>query len=194
MKLPKIEFNAPVTIAFTLISFVALLFGYATLGESTRALFTCYQTSWTDPMQYLRLFTHIFGHKDITHFVNNFTTIILLGPMLEEKYSSKDLAGMIFVTALIGGLVNVLFTSTGVLGASGIVFLFIILCSCTSVSSGKIPLTLVLVVVIYIGQEILTGLTVTDNISHLGHIVGGVCGIVFGLFYNRENPKAEPKA
>lgn len=191
MKLPKIEFNAPVTIAFTLISFVMLLFGYATLGESTKALFTCYRTSWTDPMQYLRLFTHIFGHKDITHYVNNFTTIILLGPMLEEKYGSKDLAGMIAVTALIGGLVNVLFTSTGVLGASGIVFLFIILCSCTSVSSGKIPVTLVLVVVIYIGQEILTGLTVNDNISHLGHVVGGVCGIAFGLFYNRENPKKE---
>ena len=111
-----------------------LIFGYATLGID-QVLFICYQTSWTDPMQYVRLFTHIFGHKDITHFVNNFTTIILLGPMLEEKYGSKELARMILVTALIGGLVNVLFTSTGVLGASGIVFLFIILCSCTSVSA-----------------------------------------------------------
>lgn len=190
MKLPKIEFNAPVTIGFAVISFVALLFGYATLGESTKAFFTCYQTAWTDPMQYLRLFTHIFGHKDITHFVNNFTTIILLGPMLEEKYGSKDLACMIFITALVGGLVNVLCTSTGVLGASGIVFLFIILCSCTSVSDGKIPLSLVMVVVIYIGQEILTGLTVNDNISHLGHIVGGVCGIVFGLYYNTKKKEA----
>ncbi len=190
MKLPKIEFNAPVTISFSVIAFLALIFGYATLGQSTKMLFTCYQTAWTDPMQYVRLFTYIFGHKDITHFVNNFTTIILLGPMLEEKYGSKDLAGMIVVTALIGGLVNVLFTTTGVLGASGIVFLFIILCSCTSVSDGKIPLTLVLVVAIYIGQEILTGLTVNDNISHLGHIVGGVCGIAFGLFYQRGKPKA----
>lgn len=190
MKLPKIEFNAPVTISFSVIAFLALIFGYATLGQSTKMLFTCYKTAWTDPMQYVRLFTYIFGHKDITHFVNNFTTIILLGPMLEEKYGSKDLAGMIVITALIGGLVNVLFTTTGVLGASGIVFLFIILCSCTSVSDGKIPLTLVLVVAIYIGQEILTGLTVNDNISHLGHIVGGVCGIAFGLFYQRGKTKA----
>jgi GlpG protein len=192
MKLPKIELNAPVTVGFTLISFLAVIFGYATLGESTKVFFTCYKTAWTDPMQYLRLFTHIFGHADITHYVNNFTTIILLGPMLEEKYGSKDLAGMILVTALISGLVNVLFTpGVGVLGASGIVFLFIILCSCTSVSTGKIPLTLVLVVVIYIGQEILTGLTVKDQISQLGHITGGVCGIGFGLFYNMYNPKKE---
>lgn len=190
LKLPKIEMNAPVTVGFTVIAFVALLFGYGTMGVSTRTLFTCYHTSWTDPMQYLRMFTHIFGHADITHFVNNFTTIILLGPMLEEKYGSKDLAGMILVTALISGLVTVLFTPTvGVLGASGIVFLFIILCSCTTVSDGKIPLTLVLVVVIYIGQEVLTGITVRDNVSQLGHIIGGVCGIGFGLFYSRENPK-----
>lgn len=191
IKFPKIEFNAPVTIWFTIISFVVLIFGYATLGESTRAAFTCYETSWTDPMQYLRMFTYIFGHKDITHYVNNFTTLILLGPILEEKYGSKQLACVIFITALVGGLVNILFTDSGVLGASGIVFLFIVLCSCTSVSSGKIPLTLVLVVVIYIGQEVLTGLTVNDNISHLGHIVGGVCGIIFGLYFNREKPKKE---
>lgn len=190
LNLPKIEFNAPVTVGFTLISLVVLIFGYATLGESTKALFTCYQSSWADPLQYLRLITHIFGHADINHFVNNFTLIILLGPILEEKYGSKELALMILVTAFISGLVIVLFTSTAVLGASGIVFLFIILCSCTSVSSGKIPLTMVLVVAIYIGQEVLTGLTVQDNISQLGHITGGICGIIFGLLQARSGGKA----
>lgn len=193
IQLPKIEVNAPVTIGFALISLAVTILGIATFGASTKALFTCYFTSWTDLMQYPRLFTHIFGHKDMTHYVNNFTTIILLGPILEEKYGSKNLAIMILVTAFAGGLVNVLFTSTGVLGASGIVFLFIILCSCTSVSSGKVPLSLILVVIIYIGQEILTGLTVSDNVSQLGHVVGGVCGIGFGLFYNTKPKKAAPK-
>ena len=185
LNLPKIEMNAPVTVGFTVLSLIVLVFGYATLGTSTQSIFVCYHTSWTDPMQYVRLITHIFGHKDITHFVNNFTLIILLGPILEEKYGSKELALMILCTAFISGLVNVLFTSTGVLGASGIVFLFIILCSCTSVSSGKIPLTMLLVVLIYIGQEVLTGLTVEDSVSQLGHITGGVCGIVFGLLQSR---------
>lgn len=189
MKLPKVELNAPVTVTFSIISFVVLLFGYATLGESTKALFTCYRSVPSDPLMYIRMFTYIFGHKDITHFVNNFTTIILIGPMLEEKYGSKPLVLMILVTAFVGGLANILFTANGILGASGVVFMFIILCSCTSVSSGKIPLTLVLVVVIYIGQEILTGVTTADNISHSTHILGGLCGIGFGLYYNRENPK-----
>ena len=190
MKAPKIEMNAPVTVGFTIIAFIVMLMGYATVGTSTKALFVCYRTSLTDPMQYVRLFTYIFGHKDIGHFVNNFTTLILLGPMLEEKYGSKPLAGMIAITALVGGIANIAFSTSGVLGASGIVFLFIILCSCTSVSDGKIPLSLILVVVIYIGQEVLNGLTLEDNVSQLTHIMGGVCGIVFGLLHSKTPAKS----
>jgi membrane associated rhomboid family serine protease len=187
MKIPKIEVNAPVIIWYTVISFVILLFGYATGNKSTDLIFTCYRTTLTDPMMWLRMVSYVFGHSDISHYVGNFFLITLLGPMLEEKYGSKKLLLMMFLTALIGGAANVILTTAGLRGASGIAFMFIILCSCTSVKSGKIPLTLVLVVVIYIGQEILTGVTTTDNISQTTHILGGICGIVFGLYYNREH-------
>mgnify|MGYP002855819334 FL=1 len=188
-KLPQIEFNAPVIVWFTIISFVALLFGYATGGNSTSMLFTCYRTKLLDPLMYVRMFTYVIGHADVTHFVNNFTTIILIGPMLEEKYGSKRLLGMMAITAFVGGLVNVVFTNHGLVGASGIVFMFIILCSWTSVASGKIPLTMIFVVCIYIGQEILTGLTVQDNVSQVTHILGGVCGIIYGMYYNQHRIK-----
>lgn len=46
---------------------------------------------------------------------------------------------------------------------------------------GGIPLTMLLVVALYLGSEIADGLTKTDNVSHLTHIVGGVSGIVFGF-------------
>ncbi|MBR7038442.1 MAG: rhomboid family intramembrane serine protease [Oscillospiraceae bacterium] len=183
MKRPKIEMNAPVVVSFTVLSFLVLLFGYATHGASTTAYFTCTRTSFTDPMMYVRMFTYIFGHSDMTHYVGNFTSIILLGPILEEKYGSKALLVMILVTALVGGLANVLLTTAGLRGASGIVFLFIILCSCTSVKSGTIPVTMILVVAIYIGQEVMVGIATSDDISQLTHILGGICGILFGLFY-----------
>ncbi len=189
MKLPKLELNSPVVIWFTVLAFVVLMFGYATSGASTAALFVCRRSRISDPMMWIRMFTYIFGHEDITHFVNNFTIITLTGPMLEEKYGSKQLMMMMAVTAVVGGAANVIFTTNGMLGASGIAFLFIILCSCTSVKSGSIPLTLVLVVAIYIGQEILTGFTTTDNVSHLTHILGGVCGIFFGMAHIKEHPK-----
>lgn len=181
---PKIELNAPVVVWYTLISFAALLMGYLSDMNSTAYLFTCYRTSLADPMMWIRMFTYVFGHSDFSHYVNNFFLITLLGPMLEEKYGSKSLLIMMVITAFVGGAFNLLFTSAGLRGASGIAFMFIILCSCTSVKSGKIPLTLVLVVVIYIGQEILSGITAEDNISHITHILGGVCGIVFGLYHN----------
>ncbi len=182
---PKIEFNAPVVVSYTVISFVVLLFGYATLGQSTDTLFTCFRTDTSDPMMWLRMVTYIFGHSDMAHYTGNFFLIILLGPMLEEKYGSKPLLVMILLAALAGGIVNVLIGTAGLRGASGIAFMFIILCSCTTVQSGKIPLTMVLVVVIYIGREVMSGMFTADNVSQLTHIIGGICGIIFGLYCNR---------
>ncbi len=190
-KLPKIEVNSPVIIWYTVISFVILLFGYATDGTSTKGLFICYKTSPKDIMMYIRMITYVLGHADISHYMNNFFLITLIGPMLEEKYGSKRLLSMMAITALVGGIANVLVTNSGLLGASGIAFMMIILCSCTSVKSGKIPLTLMIVVVIYIGKEIIAGVTTMDNISQLTHILGGICGIAFGLYYNEKGiPKS----
>ncbi len=184
IQLPKIEVNSPVVIWYAGISFLILLFGYATGNTSTMELFTCYRTSLRDPLMYFRLVSHVLGHSDISHYLSNFFLIMLIGPVLEEKYGSKRLFWMMFITALLAGIVNVLITPNGLLGASGIAFMMIILCSCTSVQSGKLPLTMIIVVVMYIGKEILSGIAVNDNISQLSHILGGICGIVFGLYYN----------
>ncbi len=185
IQLPKIEVNSPVIIWYAGISFVILLFGYATGGNSTMELFTCYRTSLNDPLMYFRLISHALGHSDISHYLSNFFLIMLIGPVLEEKYGSKRLLYMMLLTALLAGIVNVLITPNGLLGASGIAFMMIILCSCTSVQSGTLPLTMIIVVVMYIGKEILSGIAVNDNISQLSHILGGICGIVFGLYYNQ---------
>ena len=46
---------------------------------------------------------------------------------------------------------------------------------------GYIPITLILVLVLYLGNEIVDGLVLNDNVSQLTHIIGGVCGAVLGL-------------
>ncbi len=189
IQIPKIEFNAPVVVWYSIISFVILLFGFATNNQSTDEFFTCYRTDVSDPMMWVRMVTYVLGHSDMNHYVGNFFLIILLGPMLEEKYGSKTLLLMMLLTAVAGGLINILITSGGLRGASGIVFMFIVLCSFTSVQSGRIPLTMLLVVVIYIGQEIINGVFSADNISQLTHIIGGVCGIGFGLYFNNRRVK-----
>jgi membrane associated rhomboid family serine protease len=100
---------------------------------------------------------------------------------MEEKYGSKPLLAGILLTALVSGLFQcLLFPHTALLGASGIVFMLILLSSLSGMRSGSIPLTLVLVAVIYLGQEVYSGLFVQDNVAHFMHLVGGACGTAFG--------------
>ncbi|MBQ2264111.1 MAG: rhomboid family intramembrane serine protease [Oscillospiraceae bacterium] len=193
LKFPKIEFNSPVVIYYTIAAFVVLLFGYATNHQTTDSFFTCFRTNASDPMMYIRMVSYVFGHSSASHYTGNFFLIILIGPMLEEKYGSKTLLVMMATTALAGGIVNVAIGTHGLRGASGIVFLFIILCSCTKVEAGKIPLSMVLVVLIYIGKELVIGVTSSDNISQITHIIGGICGIVFGLYYNKKQVEKKKK-
>ncbi|MGB0984334.1 MAG: rhomboid family intramembrane serine protease, partial [Saprospiraceae bacterium] len=125
--------------------------------------------------------TYIFGHADEAHLLGNLTFILLLGPIVEEKYGGASLSLMIVVTAIVTALVHIfLFPTTGLLGASGIVFMLIILVSFTNVHRGQIPVTFLLVAVLFIGKEIMESIE-ADNISQLAHIIGGICGGIFGF-------------
>lgn len=184
--LKKIDYNAPVVLSFALLSFCVLLLGELTDGTSTLKYFCVYRSSLANPLTYVRLFSHVLGHANLQHYASNILLLLILGPMLEEKYGSKILLEMIVVTAFITGIINTIFFTSGLLGASGIVFMMIILSSMVSLKEGKIPLTLIIVVIIYLGQELSTGLTTKDNISQLTHIVGGVCGGVMGAMVSKD--------
>ena len=176
----KISWNSPVILWFVFICTAALGLNYLTAGKSNRLVFEVYRSSLKDPLFYVRLFGHIFGHVNFAHFANNMMYILLLGPIVEEKYGSKNLVLLMAVTAVVTGLVQVLlFPRTALLGASGIVFLLIMMSAV--VGEGKdIPLTLILVVVVYFGNQIAEGLLEADKVSQLTHIIGGVIGLAGG--------------
>ena len=77
------------------------------------------------------------------------------------------------------------FPGTALMGASGIVFMMIAMSSLSGMRDGCIPLTLILVLVLYIGGEVVRGVTLSDNVSQLTHIIGGVCGAFLGLSMRR---------
>ncbi|MDR3240347.1 MAG: rhomboid family intramembrane serine protease [Clostridiales bacterium] len=184
--LKKIQYNAPVILTYTLFSLVILGISFLTNGGSNRLFFSVYRASFTNPLTYVRLFTHVAGHVDLNHFCGNFLLILLIGPMLEEKYGSRALLLMMGVTAAITGGVFILISGSAMLlGASGVVFMMILLSSYVNLKKGRIPLTLLLVIVVFIGQEAVQGVTAADNISHLSHIIGGLCGAALGYFMNR---------
>ena len=183
--LRRIQYNAPVTLTFAILSGLALALAHYTDGTSNRLLFMVYRAPFTDPLMYLRLFTHALGHSGAAHYLNNFIIILLVGPMLEEKYGAKRIFIMMVVTAFITGVLWIILSPYAKLGASGIVFMLILLSSFANREKGRIPLTLILAVAIYLGREVISAATVDDNIAYMSHIVGGLCGALFGFMAGR---------
>ena len=167
-------YNAPVTLTFALISFIVLVVGWITGGKSTEMFFMVYRSK-VSVAWFVRLFGHVLGHSSLSHYAGNMTLFLLLGPVLEEKYGHAT---------LISGLVNILLFSTGLLGASGLVFMMIILVSASDLKRGEIPITMILVMIIYLGSELWSMVAAKDNISQLTHIIGGLCGALFGAVLN----------
>ena len=183
----KVTFNAPAVLIFAIICLATLILGLITGGNSTKALFMTYHAPWNSPLTYLRMFTHVFGHSGWDHFIGNMSFILLLGPMLEEKYGSKKIVMIIALTALVTSIVHCfLFPHVGLCGASGVVFAFILLTSFTSFKDGELPVTVILVALIYIGKQVYEGIAVQDNISNLAHIIGGIVGAVIGYRWNKK--------
>ena len=176
------QYNSPVILTFFLLSLGVLFLGQYTGGWTTTHLFSVYRSSLKDPLFYIRLFGHVLGHGSWDHFLNNMLLLLVVGPPMEEKYGSRNPLMTILVTALVTGLVQfIFFPGTALLGASGVVFMMIVLNSFTEMRRGGIPLTMLLVVALYLGNEVVDGLSESDNISQMTHIVGGLCGIVFGF-------------
>ena len=184
----RITFNAPVVLSIVAVSFMATLLNYVAGGRVVRLLFMAYHSSLLSPMTWVRMFTHIFGHADWSHFIGNMSYLLLLGPMLEEKYSSRVILEIVAVTALVTGLINYIFApETALCGASGVVFAFILLSSFTSFREGEIPATFILVAVLFLGQQFWEGMTVRDHVSNMSHIVGGVIGGIVGYGINKKS-------
>lgn len=184
----KITFTSPVVLSFAAACFVVMIINYITGGVSNQVAFMTYHSSLTSPMTYVRLFTHVLGHAGWEHFIGNMAYILLLGPMLEEKYGSTRVLQVIAITAAVTGVINyVFFWDVALCGASGVCFAFILLSSFTSFREGEIPLTVILVAIIFLGQQIYEGIVVQDDISNMAHVFGGIVGGIIGFSLNKKS-------
>jgi membrane associated rhomboid family serine protease len=179
----RITYNAPVILTFAIAAVAVQL-----LGEPARP----YVSAWpqfVDWRAYLGLVSHPLGHANWEHLLSNFSLILLLGPLLEERHGSRSLLVMFLLTALVTGIINTAFTDTFLMGASGIVFMLILLASTANIRQGEIPLTFLAVAVLYLGREALSAFR-ADNVSQLAHLIGGAVGALFGFL---TAPRAAPR-
>jgi membrane associated rhomboid family serine protease len=179
----RIKYNAPTVLTFTFVSAAVLLLSHVMPGLAEYWFMVPGRGNFRlgNPRCWITLVTHVAGHANWTHLLSNFSFILLIGPILEEIYGSRSLLVMILITALVTGVLNTIFFSTALMGASGVVFMMILLASFTNFSKGEIPLTFILVLILYLGRELFNSFS-SNNISEFAHIVGGFCGSLFGFF------------
>lgn len=176
------SYNSVVIISYFVICLIILILNYITKDNLNRFLMLK-RGPIINPMTYIRLFTSSCCHEGWSHFKNNFLIILIVGPMLEEKYGSIALLKMMLITCICTGIIHLVISKRPAIGASNITFMFIALSSVVNISEGKVPITLLLVFLFYVVDEIIKAITRSkDNIGHDAHIMGAICGFIFGYF------------
>ena len=186
----RLSFNAPAVLTFVALCVLARVLSIVIGGGSDRAVFSVYRASLLNPLTWVRLFGHVLGHAGWDHLLGNMMYILILGPMIEETYGTKNTVFIILATAAVTGIINMLFfPGIALMGASGVVFAFILIASITVREDRTIPVTFILVAVLYIGQQVYQGIFQRDNISQMAHIAGGAVGSVLGFLLSKARKK-----
>ena len=170
-----ILYNSPVILTFALLSLLALGLGKLTDGWTTQNLFCVYRSPLTDWLTYPRFFLHVLGHPDFAAYCSNIVMLLVVGPTAEERFGGKRILLVLWF----------FFPNSALMGASGVVFMLIVLASFAGMRTGTIPLTLILVLILYLGSEIFQAVTGTAGLAQLTHIAGGVLGMIFGFTWSR---------
>ncbi len=175
----KIKYNSPVILTYAILSIC--VFAFAGNGNIAKYFSSPSNLSFLNPYFYLRSVSYIAGHGSWSHLIGNMMIILLVGPLLEEKYGSGKLLEMILVTAISTSLLNACLFSNSLVGGSGIAFMLILLSSFSNIKSKEIPLTFIIIAVLYVGGEVVSIFKI-DNVSQFAHLAGGFTGAAYGFF------------
>ena len=155
----RITLNAPFTLIFSLLCCIATILCVIS-DDLRRLLFSTHAAPLTDPLMYVRLFTHVLGHSGFPHLIGNLTLILLLGPALEKKYGIPSLLLVVLATALITGFIakeSVVSTLQILLGGAALSSLFTVR-SCLSFLVFTLLYTPCVVAVSAVRRELGSGL------------------------------------
>jgi len=191
----QLRYNAPVTFSFALICVLVMLLDQYVFPGFVGAYLSAPGADFNagQPAHYFAVLLYVFGHESWTHLWNNFLFLLLLGPILEEKYTPKPLLLMMFTTTIVTGIFNILMKQPPLVGASSLVFMMIMLVSFARTKAGDVPVSFILIFILFLLAE-LTRSAQNSNpaVSNLAHIIGGVCGTIFGFLKMTAANEGEP--
>jgi GlpG protein len=177
----KITFQSKATLFIALMSLVGLIALKLANQEAKHIFVLDGNFNYGSWQWYLSTVFYVFGHANVEHFIGNMAILLLLGPIIELRYGYKQLLIMSGITAVVTGIFHTLLWDNGLLGCSGIVFMYIVLVTLLNAKGKEIPFTFILVVLLYLGKEIYSSFQ-KDEISHFAHLFGGAMGAFWGYY------------
>ena len=193
----RLVVRAPVVVSFAALSCLVLLVDSAPMRRRLQPHIMIVPWRYCTHFwsrDWIRFVAYTVSHKDLTHLTGNFSSILLIGPLLEQTYGSWRLLRIMVVTVVIAGVLSSVLFNTALIGASVVVFLFLILGSSVACHMGvpqggspggrsrqEVPISFACVLVLTFGREIVLALKSDGSVSHFSHAVGGIIGGVLGL-------------
>jgi len=178
-----LSLNAPTTFIFSLMALILWAVNNSGLFPLNDLLtFNSYRFDISDFSSYL-MFFYPFAHINFEHLINNLGFILLLGPLLEDRYGHKTLFTLIFITHLVITFIIFLLGESGISGLSGISYMMIIMGSLSQSRDNKVPISFILVSFLYISLEVINMRNADNTTANSVHLIGGLCGIIFGMFF-----------
>ena len=177
----KLVLNAPVILMFVFLSIIAFVLGRITDQASTKLLFSVYRSSPADPFTYIRFLGYVFGNTDLKKFFATLIFLLVLGPVLEERFHGKILLIVIIVSSVVSGILCfIFFPDTILMGSDAVVFAFVLLSPLKALKKKELPMTFILIIVIGLCFLIYSEMIVEGNTYQITNMVGGITGCMVG--------------
>lgn len=131
-----------------------------------------------------RLFTSIFTHANIMHFLNNSLGLYIFGARIERHYGKINMLLTFFSTALLGNILSILILPNAYsIGASGGIFGLIGFALCVVMFSDKMIFGFDFNTIAIMTVFMLLSSFLIENVNNVAHITGFLVGFLIALAF-----------
>ena len=142
------------------------------------------------------LLTHMFLHANVNHILFNMYTLLLFGPLLEQRIGVKRFLLIYLASGIIAGILSSFFyqralgASAATMGMIGV--LITLMPSLRLLLFFVIPMPLWLVGIVYALLDIF-GVFFPSGVGNIAHLTGMAIGLAYGLYLKKEKRKFDKK-
>lgn len=180
----NISFKPPVATFFLIITMFILVIYTEFINPQALSSLAVSRQSVVNDKQVYRLFTSIFTHANLGHFLSNALGIYIFGVRIERAYGESNMIVTFMLSALIGNIATIqLMQNTVSVGASGGVFGLMGFALCITYFSNSIMLGFDFNTLAVMFVFMLLSSFAIPNVNYVAHIVGFIVGFTIAVYY-----------